>query len=73
MYVLAIDSILDISPKHSVMDMQCCFNQSLALRSIKERFFYRYVVLTALTIMSAVASSTLGVVGFVMPEDKVCA
>lgn len=55
------------------MDMQCCFNQPLALRSIKERFFYRYVVFTALTILSAVASSTLGVVGFVMLEDKVCA
>lgn len=69
-YVLVIDSILDFSPKHSVMDVQYCFNQPLALRSIKERFFYRYGVLTALTILPAVASSTLGVVGFIMLEDK---
>lgn len=61
------------TPLFLLMFLQYYFNQALALWTVKERFFYRYRLLTAITILSAVASSVLGVLGVVMLEDKVFA
>lgn len=61
------------TPLFLLMFLQYYFNQALALWTVKERFFYRYRLLTAITILSAVASSVLGVLGVLILEDKVFA
>lgn len=61
------------TPLFLLMFLQYYFNQALALWTVKERFFYRYRLLTTITILSAVASSVLGVLGVLILEDKVFA
>lgn len=61
------------TPLFLLMFLQYYFNQALALWTVKERFFYRYRLLTAITLLSAVVSSALGVVGVAMLDDKVFA
>lgn len=61
------------TPLFLLMFAQYYFNQALALWTVKERFFYRYRALTAITLASAVASSAIGVVAVVFAEDKVLA
>lgn len=61
------------TPLFLLMFLQYYFNQALALWTVKERFFYRYKVLTVITIVSGAISSVLGVIGVVMLDDKVIA
>lgn len=61
------------TPLFLLMFLQYYFNQALALWTVKERFFYRYRALSAITILSGITSSCLGVVAVVMCDDKVFA
>ena len=61
------------TPPFLLMFAQYYFNQALALWTVEERFFYRYRALTAITLASAVASSTIGVVAVIFADDKVLA
>lgn len=61
------------TPLFLLMFAQYYFNQALALWTVKERFFYRYRALTSITLLSAVASSAIGVVSVVFADDKVLA
>ena len=61
------------TPLFLLMFAQYYFNQALALWTVKERFFYRYRALTAITLLSAVASSAIGVAAVVFADDKVLA
>lgn len=61
------------TPLFLLMFAQYYFNQALALWTVRERFFYRYRALAAVTLASAVASSAIGVAAVCLAEDKVLA
>ena len=61
------------TPLFLLMFAQYYFNQALSLWTVRERFFYRYRALTAVTLASAVASSAIGVLAVVYADDKVFA
>lgn len=61
------------TPLFLLMFVQYYFNQALALWTVKERFFYRYRALTAITLASAVSSSLIGVIAVIFADDKVLA
>lgn len=61
------------TPLFLLMFLQYYVNQALALWTVKERFHYKYKVLTSITLASAVVSSALGVVAVYLAQDKVFA
>lgn len=61
------------TPLFLLMFAQYYFNQALALWTVKERFFYRYRALTAVTLASAAASSAVGIAAVCLADDKVFA
>lgn len=61
------------TPLFLLMFLQYFFYQALSLWTVKERYFYRYRLLTAITIGSALLSSALGVGAVILCEDKVLA
>lgn len=61
------------TPLFLLMFLQYYVNQALALWTVKERFHYRYKALTAVTLLSAVFSSAVGVVAVYFSHDKVFA
>lgn len=61
------------TPLFLLMFAQYYFNQALALWTVKERFFYRYRALSAVTIASGVLSSGMGVIAVLFADDKVLA
>ena len=74
MYHGAVDSLPGLTtPLFLLMFAQDYFNQALSLWTVKERFFYRYRALTAVTLVSAVTSSVIGVIAVVFADDKVLA
>ena len=70
----AINAYTGLStPMFLLMFVQYYFNQALALWTVKERFFYRYRLLCAITMTSAFVSSGLGVAAMYFCDDKVFA
>ena len=61
------------TPLFLLMFLQYYFNQALALWTVKERFFYRYRLLSIITVISGAASSALGVAAVILCNDKVFA
>lgn len=69
-----VNSVSGLStPLFLLMFLQYYFNQALALWTVRERFFYRYRMLSVITILSGIASSCLGVAAVVICYDKVLA
>lgn len=70
----AVNSFTGLTtPMFLLMFLQYYFNQALALWTVKERFFYRYKLLSVITMASAFVSSGLGVVAVLLCDDKVFA